>query len=54
MKTENTMMIQYEKYMEVVNRSIKNIKESVKALPELDRVSKMSFEEWCEFQNIKN
>jgi len=50
MKNED-LRKQYDRYMIVVDIAIKETKSRMESLAENERVSKMSFEEWCEWQN---
>lgn len=44
----------YHSYMRVVHRQIDRAKELIKALPELEKVSKLTYEEWKEWQSSKS
>jgi hypothetical protein len=49
---EDSYLTQYKNYMEVVNRQLVEARLQVEMIPELERVSKMSFGEWLKFQKI--
>ncbi len=41
----------YEKYMKIVNRSIKETEGRMKNLDKTKKISQLSFEDWVKFQN---
>ena len=49
---EKPIELQYKLYMDIVKHNIKETKSRMKRLPEMERVSKMSLEEWCKFQGV--
>jgi len=53
MKTEKPIELQYKLYMDIVKRNIKETRSRMKKLPEMEKVSQMTLEEWCKFQNKK-
>ena len=53
MKTEKPIELQYKVYMDIVKRNIKETIYRIERLPEMEKVSQMTLEEWCKFQNKK-
>ena len=46
MKTEKPIELQYKLYMDIVKRNIKETRSRMKKLPEMEKVSQMTLEEW--------
>lgn len=42
---------QYEKYIKLVNKQLEYAKHQAQRIPELEKISNMSYEDWCEWQN---
>jgi hypothetical protein len=49
---DKSYLTAYKNYMIVVKRQLEEAKNQVERIPELERVSKMSFGEWLKFQKI--
>lgn len=43
----------YKRYIEEVKRQLKEAKDNVERIPKLERVAKMTFDEWLGFQKIQ-
>ena len=44
---------EYDLYMELVNKQLKNAIEQSQKIPELVKTSNMTYEDWCKWQNKK-
>ena len=49
---KDTLKIQYKKYMKVMELRIKDIKEGMKQLPSVEKMSKLTFDEWCKLHKL--
>lgn len=54
MKDKELTLKEYNSYMKVVNRFLKEMEVKIRRIPEYEKMSKLTFEEWKEFINRKN